>query len=553
VTRKKSRARARARQRATAAADPPPAPARPSPRFGAAPGLALAALSGVLWFLACTPFDLWGLAWIAMLPVLYAIECAPTPARAALCGWVAGAVATGGGFYWLIDLMRRFAGFPLAAAVLVFVAFCAYHGLIFMASAWLLRRLRGRFAWPLALLCPLVVVACERLLPEIFPWGLWITQAWHPLVLQIAEWTGPLGVTALLLLVNGALYDLLRRRRAALAPALAAAGVLGAVLAGGALRMQQVDALQARAPRLVVGLVQPNAPYPIDGPIPAALAAEMVAGLKSQTERLARAGAELVVWSEGSFPYALRRDFARDLAAGSPQALRPAGAPPLVVGTTTWAAALQDVYNSALLLDADGRVLGRYDKVRLLAFGEYVPAIETLPWLRALLPEGAGRFTAGSGPVTMPLPGPAGRDRRLAPIICYEDILPGYLRRVGALRPDLLVNLTSDGWFGAAAEPWQHLALSVFATIELRTALVRAVNSGVSALVDANGRVVARSYAIDPYRDPHPADGLLVTAPLLEGGHTVFAAVGQLFADLCVALVAVLLALALRAGRRARS
>ena len=98
-------------------------------------------------------------------------------------------------------------------------------------------------------------------------------------------------------------------------------------------------------------------------------------------------------------------------------------------------------------------------------------------------------------------------------MICYEDILPGFLRGVGRLHPNLLVNLTSDSWFGAATEPWEHLALSVFASVELRVSLVRAVNSGVSALIDPNGRVLQKTYADDPYRNPRAADGMLVAAP----------------------------------------
>jgi len=537
---------------APAAAQRPAGAAAPGPRLPSWAAFGLALASGSLWFLASPPFDLAGLAWVAMLPLLYAIQSAPTPGRAALYGWVAGMVTTGGGFYWLIALLRRFAGFSLPAAAGVFVLFCAYQGCISMASAWTLRRVRDHVPVPFAVLCPLVVVTFERLVPELFPCGLWISQSWHPLVLQIAELTGPLGVTALLFMVNGALYALLIGRRAALRQALVAALVVAVVLGGGALRMRQVDAAVAQAPTLAVGLVQPNAAYPIDGPIPRAAARDMLAALHEQTEQLVRDGAELVVWSEGSYPFQLPRDLAADFAAGSPYAIRPGAPVPLVVGALTVARGSEEAYNSALLVDRDGRVTGRYDKVRLLAFGEYVPAIEAFPWLRELLPAGAGRFTAGAGPATLSLTGADGATRALGPVICYEDILQGYLRRVGALHPDLLVNLTSDGWFGAATEPWQHLALSVFASIELRTTLVRAVNSGVSALVDPNGRLIAHSAARDPYRAPHPAERLLVRAPLLAGGRTVFVVVGNLFGDLCGAATGVLLVLALRRARRAR-
>jgi apolipoprotein N-acyltransferase len=120
-------------------------------------------------------------------------------------------------------------------------------------------------------------------------------------------------------------------------------------------------------------------------------------------------------------------------------------------------------------------------------------------------------------------------------MICYEDILTDFGRKLAALHPHLLVNITNDAWFGDTAEPWEHLQLAVFRAIELRTDLVRSVNTGVSALVDAAGRVYARTYAVDPKKDPRPTDGLLGQVRLVEGGHTVYAATGDLFGWLCIA------------------
>jgi len=127
------------------------------------------------------------------------------------------------------------------------------------------------------------------------------------------------------------------------------------------------------------------------------------------------------------------------------------------------------------------------------------------------------------------------------------------LRGVGKLHPNLLVNLTSDSWFGANTEPWEHLALSVFASVELRVSMVRAVNSGVSALIDPNGRVVQKTYANDPYRHPRAADGMEVSAAGMAGGHTVYVAVGNLFAYLCAGGTLLLLAFAYYVALRQRS
>jgi apolipoprotein N-acyltransferase len=121
---------------------------------------------------------------------------------------------------------------------------------------------------------------------------------------------------------------------------------------------------------------------------------------------------------------------------------------------------------------------------------------------------------------------------------------------LGELHPNLLVNLTSDSWFGATTEPWEHLALAVFATVELRVGMVRSVNSGISALIDANGRLLERTYADDPYRQPRAADGVVVSAPRMEGGHTLYVRFGNWFPYLCMAAILFLGAFAFR-GRSA--
>lgn len=514
--------------------------------------LALSTLSGCLWFLAVTPFDFSALAWIAAVPMFMAIERSADFRRALFLGWWAGMVETAGGFYWLIDVMRRFADFPWIGAAAVFLLFCATRAIIFLLFTGVVLAIRKRIRVPFTLLGPIAMVSCELLVPQLFPCGQWISQAWNPLVIQVSELTGPLGVTALLMMINGALYDLSLDPRAARFPAMAAAALLGAALIFGAVRMRQIDQIAAQAARLEVGLVQPNFAYTIDGEFSRHEALRQLTALQQQSRRLEQEGAQLLVWSEGSFPVAVPRDFSGDFSADAPAMIRRGFSVPTLIGAEMYDAAREDAFNSAILLDRNGIVAGRYDKVRLLAFGEYVPGIETFPWLRKFLPAGAGRFTAGSGPGVISLRQPDGEAWRLGPVICYEDILQGFLRGVGRLHPDLLVNLTSDSWFGADTEPWEHLALAVFASVELRVSMVRAVNSGVSALIDPNGRVLQKTYADDPYRHPRGADGIIVRAPKMAGGHTVFVAVGNLFAYSCLAATLLFLGGALLLARRSR-
>src|SRR5271163_1713828 len=122
-------------------------------------GLGLVTISGCLWFLACAPLDLSAAAWIAAVPMLAAVDRAPDFRQALLLGWWAGVVETGGGFYWLIDVMRRFADFPWVGAAAVFFLFCATRAIIFLLFTAILHSVRRRARVPMTLLAPIAMVS----------------------------------------------------------------------------------------------------------------------------------------------------------------------------------------------------------------------------------------------------------------------------------------------------------------------------------------------------------------------------------------------------------
>jgi apolipoprotein N-acyltransferase len=143
------------------------------------------------------------------------------------------------------------------------------------------------------------------------------------------------------------------------------------------------------------------------------------------------------------------------------------------------------LYNSALLTDREGEVVGRFDKQKLVLFSEEMPFGETFPILYEWSPN-SGKFVAGNryDPLSV-------GKHQIATVICYEDIIPGFVNRiVNNGDPDLIANLTNDAWFGDTTEPWIHLALSKLRAVEHRRYFVRSTNSGVSAIVDPVGRTV---------------------------------------------------------------
>jgi apolipoprotein N-acyltransferase len=207
-------------------------------------------------------------------------------------------------------------------------------------------------------------------------------------------------------------------------------------------------------------------------------------------------------------------------------------------------------YNTALMMAPDGTIAGTFDKVFLMLFGEYIPFYDQIPWFTKLFPE-ASNFNRGTQPASFPVT-LGGRPYRLGPLICYEDIIPGFTRRVAALQPNLFVNITNDAWFGRTAEPHQHLALAVFRSVEHRLEMLRAVNTGVTAHIDAAGRVLQQTVSVDPAEvgpPPQPVT-LLADVALLDAGG-LYRRVGDLFGLLCLAtLVAAILTRGRWPGRR---
>src|SRR5690606_12526237 len=171
-------------------------------------------------------------------------------------------------------------------------------------------------------------------------------------------------------------------------------------------------------------------------------------------------------------------------------------------------------YNTAYLTDANGEILGTYDKTFLLMFGEYLPFGDRFPILYELSPN-SGRFTKGEHKQPLTLDA-----MRISTLICYEDVLPRFTRSaVREARPNLLVNITNDAWFGDTQEPYIHLAMAKLRAVEHHRALVRATNSGVSAIVSPTGEIVEQSGLLE-------RASLRASVPLLDD-RTLFERLGS--------------------------
>ncbi len=479
------------------------------------PATALAALCGLFYFLAFPGIDLWPLAFVTWIPLLVALQ-GQTPTRAAWLGWVAGFTMTMTGFYWLLEMLRAFSGFGTTLCFVFMAIVCAYQAGRIALMAWLYVRAAQR-GWPMALAFTLAFTTSELVFPLLFPWTFAATVHQLPILLQTAELGGQILVAAALVLANLALAEpvLARFERRSIRWRSSAALAMGLLvtIAYGVVRLPQVDATMAEAPKVRVGVVQANMSllgkrqHKHEG-----LRRHLALTRELQQE----APLDLVVWAETSVVGATNE---ATIADDYPRLFtRRLGVPVIFGGVLI--RPVDDVrdyvlFNSALATDVAGRITGRYDKQYLLAFGEYLPLGDVFPILYEWSPN-SGRFTPGSSFDSLPVGG-----RKVGVLICYEDIIPHFVNRIVRQdEPQLLVNMTNDAWFGDSTEPWIHWALAKFRTIEQRRYLARANNSGVSGFIDAAGRVISNTETFEQAALAADLAWLTSTTPFRVLGNT---------------------------------
>lgn len=459
---------------------------RPLPRNQALLGMVL---SGVLYALAFPGLDMWPLGFLAFAPAYLSLRGQPVK-RAAWFGLLWGFVTVWIGFYWLNTMLKTFSGFPTLLCALFTSIVVAYQGGRFALLAWFANR-AGNRGWPYAPSFIAAFVASELVYPLLFPWYTGAFAHKTPIFIQTADLGGPILVGLLFVVVGVAIAEpvaaRLDQRRVDRRILYAAGGGLAFTVLYGFVRIAMVESAIAGADKATVGLVQGNMGLMQKREDPG----EGLRRHKRLTKELRDKGADLVVWSESSVTFAvpesMAKTFMHDRIAGQVGV-------PLIFGGVVFRTDpdRERWYNTAIATDAKGDITSRYDKQYLLAFGEYLPFGESFPILYKWSPN-SGKFSAGKSlePLRLSI---KGKERAITTLICYEDILPGFTRdAVNAGKPELLVNITNDAWFGDTTEPWAHLALAKLRAIEHRRYLVRATNSGVSAIVDPIGRSVVET------------------------------------------------------------
>ena len=480
----------------------------------------LSVLSGLM-LVAAFPRPGWSfLPWACLLPLLFAIE-GKRPGRAFGLGYLMGAVYNFGSLYWLCHVT--------IAGWIVLSAYISIYPAIF---AVIFNRLKRCRPVPLIVSAPCAWVGLELLRSRLitgFPWGVaGTTQYTATHLIQICEFTGVYGISFLIVMVNVALYGFLcgiRARRGFLvtiAPLIAATAVVLAVLLYG---KRVLSSPPGPEPSLKITLVQGNIEQhfkwdPAEKPV-----------IMGQYRRLSMAalrdGPDILIWPETALPGYLQYD---PELQGLVADVIDEGRCHFIVGSThAESVEGQDIYyNSAFFISPEKNVTDRYDKIHLVIFGEYVPFRNILFFIASMVPfEQDFSFGQDYKVVTV-------KGAPVGVLICFEDAFPDVARRFVKNGARLLINITNDAWFWRSCEPYQHLAMGTFRTVENRVPMVRCANTGVSCFIDRYGREYARLKGPGGY--DIFVEGHLTATARPGGGGTFYAEHGDVFSMACLVL-----------------
>jgi apolipoprotein N-acyltransferase len=393
--------------------------------------------------------------------------------------YLAGVLMYSGGFYWLFSTISDFGGFPFPVAAAIFLLFVCGSAvqLLIFAFTWehlphvtVRLGLRTALAWLIA----------QHFWIRIFPWDFGHTQIALVPLAQLADVTGVTGITFLMMwCVEG----VVARRQVLSAARWGALLLLGCALGYGAWIESHLPTLYGAAVKTAT--VQGN--IPIDQKLDQRLFSR---NRRRYEELSAQAAVKdaLIIWPESAITEWISTEVAHAKRESALPFLNDGSA--FLVGALTWKSD-EEFYNSSLLVRPDGSLDQPYHKIILMPFGEYTPLASLFPMLKEVNAT-AAQFTPGRTPAVLSFHLSSGTQVPLAPLICYEDVVPELARMATQRGAELLINQTNDAWFGRSVAPYQHHIIASFRAIENRRFLIRSTNTGLTAVVDPLGRTIAQ-------------------------------------------------------------
>ncbi len=441
-------------------------------------------ISGVLIILSQPPLSLYPVAYIALIPLISSLK-KNNMRHSFISGFITGIVSYLGLIYWVVIAMNRYGGIDIYTSSLILLLFVLYLACYTGVFALSVSFLETKLFVPLYISAPVLWVLLEYLrgiLMTGFPWYLFAYSQHNFLpAIQIVSITGPYFVSFLIVSMNCILYHIFiimtgkiksKREPVFLLYVAVVTTLITATLFYGYNRMNFKDKGD-----LKVAIIQGNTLQNLKWDD--AYKANIVKTYYQKTLEAGK-GANLVIWPETAMPFVFNEDihvnrFVKELSCGLKTSL--------LFGTVS-----RDkegkYYNTSYVYDNTGELAGSYSKVHLVPFGEYTPLIEYLPFLTKFTAAG-GDFKRGEN--HRPVKTSAGS---IGILICYEGTFPYITNDTVRKGGQVLVNITNDAWFGKTSAPYQHLTFYVFRAIETDRYVLRAANTGISAIIDPRGRIV---------------------------------------------------------------
>lgn len=480
------------------------------------------------------------MAWVALVPLLLALTRSggrPHERRRhpALLGLLTGGLWFFGTLYWTADVLAIFGGVNAVLSWLLCGLLVAYLALYPAAFAWITARVVQAAGLRALALAPCIWVGTEWVRGTLFSGFPWVllgySQSGVASVIQTASLLSVHGVSALIVLAGVAVVWLWQEGRRALWRSGLSLALVLACVAWGAYRVAE-GSLTTTGEPVRVGIVQGNVPQ--EQKWDPAYRDDILGRYLRLTQDVVRRGATLVLWPESSTPFFLGRDQARTEAIRA--AVHDAGIH-LVVGSDDVAPEGAPHYNAAFMIGPNGATDAVYHKMQLVPFGEYIPMRRLLFFAQPLV-EGVADFAPGEEMTLLPV-----GERRLSVAVCYEVVFPWHGLLAARTGSQLLTTITNDAWYGTTSAPYQHFEQARVRAVETGRYLVRAANTGISAVIDPYGRVVTRTALFETATIV--ADVRWRTTP------TVYLRIGDSFVYACLVITGLAIVISVRTNRGA--
>jgi len=495
-----------------------------------------ALISGIILALCFPKPNLSLMAWVALIPFLLSLYNKDSQ-KAFKSGFFFGIAFFFGTLYWIYHSINHYGGIALPASVALVFLLCLYLSLYPATFAVLFGLAIRRTQLPALLIAPVFWVVLDFLRTYIFtgfPWSsIGYTQYQFLSVIQIADLTGIYGVSFLVVAVNGALADLFllkqRTKDMPLFPLsytvigfLVLVSLIVATFVYGHIRLREQRPGSLMKASIIQGNIEQDRKW-----VPEFQDAVM-ATHKELSLKAAESSPSIIVWPETAVPFFFMADeaYSKDLVEFQRQLNCYLLFGSILLKGKQGGRSL--LSNSAVLLDESGAVAYSYDKIHLVPFGEYVPLQKILFFVNKLV-VGIGDYTRGNRYIRAETPSGS-----FAPLICYEIIFPGLVRKFFTNGGDFMVNITNDAWFGNTSGPYQHFAMAIFRAVENRKPVIRAANTGISGFIDSSGKIISQTGIFQK---------TVLTEDLrTDSTITLYAKFGDLFSYACIVFSVIVLA-----------